>query len=93
MTSNFEYAVEMPPQSPEMEVFGGRYILKWHDRQIKMTVDRFLARNYKVEAEVTVEFLNRTEGKRIITKGLVNILPFLLRLFHISFNLFMFPPS
>ena len=50
MTSNFEYAVEMPPQSPEMEVFGGRYILKWHDRQIKMTVDRFLARNYKVEA-------------------------------------------
>jgi hypothetical protein len=69
MTSNFEYAVEMPPQSPEMEVFGGRYILKWHDRQIKMTVDRFLARNYKVEAEVTVEFLNRPEGQRLITKG------------------------
>ena len=34
-----------------------------------MTVDRFLARNYKVEAEVTVEFLNRPEGQRLITKG------------------------
>lgn len=68
MTDN--YQTESTPNPPEMSVTGSIYVLKWYDRNIQMTVERFHTDSrHNVEAEITVEVLNSLEGQGFITRG------------------------
>jgi len=70
----YQYESDAQPQPPEMEVDGEMYTLTWHDRNIKMTIDRFHTRSEETKAEIKVEFADRPESEAMITRGRAGLL-------------------
>ena len=63
------------PNPPSVEQFSDIFTLKWEDRNIKMTVDRFATdRRKNITAEITVDILDAPKGEGHIVRGRQNLL-------------------
>jgi hypothetical protein len=70
----YQYESDSQPLPPDMEVNGEVYILTWHDRNVRMTIDRFHTRQEVTSAEIKVEFADRPENESMITRGRAGLL-------------------
>ena len=64
----FEFIGE--PKPPSIEQFSDIFTLKWEDRNVKMTVDRFATdRRKNITAEITADILDAPKGEGHITRA------------------------
>jgi len=70
-----EFTPDALPSPPTVDRIGEIYTLRWLDRFVQMTVERFdTDRHQNVSAEITVRVLNSPEGEGHITRGRAGLL-------------------